>query len=290
MCLVPFVVKRNVTVVEGGYLRAPWCPDLKEVNDNQFVKLEGGDRGLAAAMGMDLSAPKPFNGVDLFNFIARKRDDAIDVHIRTYQQKSDPMGTAIALNARVTKRRDAAYASANVPSVISVDIPSFKDSDGKDVDAMTLLVLSTNRRLHAPMVMIDDHVLDWMVKAVYHIWTVGAKRVHASTLHVEFDLPELPSGMKYRKRADSISVCVQYADGDGKWKTHQQTVSKSTDLPQETFEALLAPVIQQMEKFLEENDHGELAEDTPGDAVHGVDEPVGEASAANEHVAATHAE
>ena len=138
--------------------------------------------------------------------------------------------------------------------------------------------------------MIDERVLTWMTKAVFHTWTAGVKRVHASTLSLEFDLPELPSGMKYRKRGNSISVCVHYADGNGKWKSHQETVCKRLDLSQDTFESLLAPVVQQMETFLEENDHAEVVEDTPGDAEPVVEQPVDEEPAANEDVAATHAD
>ena len=179
-------------------MKAPWCPEVQEVEGKTFLRLVIADRGIAAALGTDLGSSNPLRGVDIFQYLTRKRDDEVDRYIHEFQMNNDPMGKARRANAvRVTKGRDILYTSAEVPQIIGVDVPAFTTEDDTTIEAIHIEMLSTPKRSVAPQIMINASVLEWLAYAIHHEWIVQQKRVACSTLDLGFTLPELPLAMKY---------------------------------------------------------------------------------------------
>ena len=188
--------------------------------------------------------------------------------------KNDPMANEDVAITRVTKGRESLYNAADVPTVLAIDMPSFRDETRElEVHEMTLSVLTTAKRGTAPVIEITEGVLEWLWHATSQTWIRDRKRVACSTLDLGFTLPDLPTGIKYRKRGGSISLCACYSDADGKWGSHQKTICNRTPESQEAFEVMLQPVLASMQTFLDDNDHDvvdddvaatapELAEDT----------------------------
>ena len=205
--------------------------------DRFFYKLLAADRSLAAALGKDISSPNPMMGVDLFNHLSNERDAMIDRLIHEHQMQNGPMASAGVACARVAKGREALYNAAGIPKVITIDIPSFKDeSRDLDVGTITLSVLSTPKRGIAPFIEVTEKVLEWLIHATNQKWIRDRRRVACSTLDLGYPLPELPTGIKYRKRGPSVSLCAHYSDADGKWGSHQKTICNKAPESQEAFE------------------------------------------------------
>ena len=145
---------------------------------------------------------------------------------------------------------------------------------------ITLSVVATAKRGTAPLIEITEEVLEWLSHATAQSWIRDRKRVASSTLDLGYELPDLPSGIKYRKRGPSVSLCTAYSDANGKWVSHQKTICNRAPETQEAFVILLQPILSSMEAFLADNDHDivdddgdvaiapELADDTQNSSSH----------------------
>ena len=257
-----------MTVIQGGFLKAPWCIQMTEpLPGHFFYKLLTADRSLAAALGKDVSTPNPMSGVDLFNYLSRQRDAVVDKLIHEHQMKNDPMANEDVAVTRVTKGRESLYNAADIPLTLAIVMPSFRDEHrGLDVHEITLNVLATSKRGTAPAIEITEGVLEWLCHATKQTWIRDRKRVACSTLDFGFALPILPSGIKYRKRGGAISLCASYSDADGKWGSHQKTICNRSPESQEAFEVMLQPVLASMQAFLDDNDHDIVNEDVDATA------------------------
>ena len=92
----PFVVRRNVTVVEGACLDSPWIVDSQTKSGDQFVQILKGDRNLSKALGSDMTCRRPLKKSTLFARMTEMRDPEIDRMISIKACADDPMATRTA--------------------------------------------------------------------------------------------------------------------------------------------------------------------------------------------------
>lgn len=253
----PFSVRTGVTVVEGGWLNRPWCPELINIGDKEFYKFSTYDRGFAKAIGLDVGTPNMFRDVELFRYLVELRDDQVDDMIGKKLMEDDPMGQKAA--TRITRGREKAFNDAAIPQIVEITVPPFKSVDGVDVPQEVIKVQSTARRGHALCFEITDSSMEFCAHAVRVSWEKKRKRV--SVNQYTYDLPKLPTGLKYRRRGDALSICCKYCNAEGEWKTHQETVAAKRIDTEDHMNVLIVPVVASMTNFLQENDYPEVAQD-----------------------------
>ena len=203
----PFRISEKVIVVEGGWLNSPWCPELISIPEQTkaFFALKRGDRGLAKALGFDMSSTNPLEDVDVFNHLSKLRDEAVDKLIRIAQANGDPMSEN--LMAPIVRGREKAFNDARIGDVVRVVVEPFKTEKGVQVEAMPVVMQTTSRRGAIPCVEMDETFLDWLASAARATWGRKRPAPSSSLAGYGFELPVLPEGMKYRKRGDALSVC-----------------------------------------------------------------------------------
>jgi hypothetical protein len=265
----PFGVRNGVTIVEGGWLSRPWCPELMSIDDKEFYKFSTYDRGFAKAIGLDVGIPSMFRDVELFSYLVELRDDKVDEIIGNKFMDDDPMGQKAA--ARITRGREKAFSDAAVPQIVEITVQPFKSKDGVDVPQEVIKVQSTARRGHAICFEITAKSMEFCAHAVHVPWE--KKRKRASANQYTFDLPKLPTGLKYRRRGEALSICCKYCNAEGEWKTHQETVASKRIDTEDHMSVLIVPVVTSMANFLHEHDYPEVAqdcedEDTPSAVQH----------------------
>ena len=266
----PFRLRKSMTVVEGGFLTSPWCPEFETIAGHEALVLRAGDRNLAKALGRDMSSSMPFHGVDTFAHIAALRDAEVDRLLGLWLLKDDPLGQIS--GAAIVRGRMKTFAEADMPPFVEVQVSSFRLSCGREVAGSTLMVKSTARRGEPPCVVAGEAFLDWLALAVRTTWGARLKRPRVSGFGYDFEMPELPGGLKYKKRGDALALCCCYCGEDGAWKTHQETVTSHSIDSEEQLQLCLQPVIRSMQQFIAKHDHQLLVEqDDDG----GVREPSG---------------
>mgnify|MGYP000308661606 CR=1 FL=1 len=89
----PFYIRRNVSVVTGGYLSeaAPWVIEPLHIEGIAFLILNKKDRKLARALGLDVQMRHPSQDEQLITWLVNLRDDRIDELINAWRRADDPL-------------------------------------------------------------------------------------------------------------------------------------------------------------------------------------------------------
>jgi len=221
----PFVTQHKL-VVEGGWLKSPWVPDVHTVDGCDWLQLAPtgpSARKLYAALGTDFQS--------LLAYLVNERDRRVDAVIAQARFSDDPMADGDP-TASVTVRprgRGAAFVAAKVPVFIEIVMDSFVCPAGERVSEFRLKLLTTPKRKVNISVPCDGPTLDWLLKATQIKWEYNDCRysnyVQRVPLEDTDDLPELARPIKYIKLSNGkLKLYVHYRLADGTWKKKEQSV------------------------------------------------------------------
>ena len=119
-------------------------------------------------------------------------------------------------------------------------MPSYEKSDGTNVAAFKMKVLSSLRRGYALWVNLCEENLEWIASAIDVAWiTCSKKRKYDNT-----DLFELASPCKWKRRGveDRAVIYVDYQKADKSWATKEKRVP--IPISMSTAFGLAAPIAQ----------------------------------------------
>ena len=225
------VAVKQITVIEGGYLKEPWAVPLTSVDGKDFLCLSKGDRKLARFVGLDMNVRNPWGTNQFLRFLTKLRDAKVDALLRAALASDDPMADEVddemASGDPMTpcKGRHRRFEEANIPSVITVASPELVRDDGIRVPPHEFNVISTPKKDKDVMIEVTTENMQWISEVaatVQHSVPTPARKRASDLAHIELSHPEC----KWRRRRDhkkELSVMVDYYGYDHKWHTHWET-------------------------------------------------------------------
>ena len=213
-------------VVEGGWLKTPWVPEVHTVEGCDWIQL-----ATTGPIATKLYAALHTDFQSLLAYLVNERDRSVDAIIAQARFSDDPMADGDpTANVTVSSRgRGAAFVAAKVPIFIEIVMPSFVCPVGERVSDFRLKLLTTPKRKVNISVPCDGPTLDWLLKATQIKWEYNDCRysnyVERVPLGDTDDLPELAHPIKLIKLSNGkLKLYVHYRLEDGTWKKKEQSV------------------------------------------------------------------
>ena len=227
----PFTAQRAL-VIEGGALKAPWVLDCTTIAGIDFAQLLMGDRSLARAMGMNMSARSPLQACEIFSHMIKLRDAKVDSLIASSKVADDPMADvqAIASITLPSLGRPQAFAKADVPGFVELSFDEFVTPEGVRIEAHVVKVVTTPKRGVALTIEAAPANFEWLRWACQVQWgsqRASTKRQLKRTLTLD-ELPDLEWPLKYgRDSAGGVVIMCHYRGEAGRWIRHQKRLDVS---------------------------------------------------------------
>ena len=195
---------------------------------------------------------KYFQGVDVFQYLIKMRNDEVNNLIEKAMQADDPLAEvpfkAAYLNA---KGRLDNFRKFKIPETIIISIPSFVLGE-TPVEAVSLRVLATPKVCASAEVEASTPNIKWLAKACLFQWmpeessSPDKRAIDSSWI--------LPSKIKVAKDNDKILQLVAYwKQPNGRWTRKSMHVKKAEYETDEDLQDQVRKVIDRIERFLEEN-------------------------------------
>ena len=158
----------------------------------------------------------PWNGIHIFEYLSKLRDDAVDKIVMQKLVEDDPMGDTKDLKVGDYGRYKA-FAQADVPQFINVTCVAFTTQDGARHPSFTATLVATPKRGGVINMLLDEAHLEWLLAAT----SCSEQFVDAIPSVNKYDkLPDLAQpNVKWRKRGElAPMLCTEYRLASGMWK------------------------------------------------------------------------
>ena len=247
---------RSAIVVDGGHAGAgrPWVAEVTDIAGKQYTKITATDRAFAMSMGMSPPKRSPWEDNGFLDKMMALRDDAVDVIISRYLRTLDPMADPSDELLQAASRPKA-FADADVPEAIDVEVPAFITDTGERYGSKTISVVSTPKRRTSITIELTVENLAWIMAAIPQY--EGAKK-KAVDEHERIELQE--HDCKWRKIGGTYKVaCSWWCFTDNKRKVHSEKPAAVAS--QDLRTAIVRETELRVQKFHDENHdpHGAAA-------------------------------
>lgn len=229
-------------VIEGGHLKHPWVPKLKEVDGMQFMAASREDRSLAAFLGLPMNQRSPWQGTGYLEYLMDLRNAAVAAAERElYMAEADPMADADSVGQPVLKRPRKDMIQG-LPSVMTLHIPA-----AGDVPPHSMKVLSTSHSSALLEFEVTPDNLDFLRVAV-HGARVQPTRATPQRNRLGDLLHAFPN-LSWNQQRQHLYCRVQ--DADGRVSQHSRTVKRLDD--EELWKQLIKHAAAELQALYDEN-------------------------------------
>ena len=218
-----FQVVHNCTSVMHPLLAEPWVFEPTFVKDADgrdliFAEVNGQNRKLARAFGLDVSSRAPFKETNMLCYLAKLRNLAVEEAIHAWKVAADPMSVAspaknAASRGGAQRSREFDMAFHGKPLYVELKVLDFQ-----------LKVFASPRQDSSVCIEISPGSLECLAKGINMTWEVGSHAWKRKALEIssDVDLPKLEvERIKYRRRLVNKTVSQtlvgSYYDGH-KWR------------------------------------------------------------------------